>query len=219
MRSCQRERRRPSRGPLRGTALRGTTGLRLVADNPPFVLDVDSGRVEPLPVPALGRGTVSVSGVAGRAAVVVADAGANAKLYAVQGRSAQLNSLGWGTSVVSGTNGRSVWIKRQDGRSRCTLRQAALDGRPIRRPRPFPCATTIYPGGALGVIVNRTRVVDPLAGRTVLKTRWGILAAAGRRLVLAGPDRQLALLDAVTHSERRLGWPSIFTCWTFEPAR
>ena len=195
--------------PLRGTALQ-ESGLRLlVADEPPFVLDVDSGRVQRLPVPAVA-GIVAVAGVGGRSAVVVADAGANARLYSVRGRAARATSLGMGEQVVPAGDGRSVWIKRRDG-SRCTLRQTALDGRMLRASRPFPCATTLSPGGTLGVVVNRTRVIDPSTSRTVLTTRWGILAAAGRHLVLAGPNKRLALLDATTGRERALRWPSILT--------
>jgi hypothetical protein len=127
-----------------------------------------------------------------------------------------MTSLGVGESVVPAGDGHSVWIKRRDG-SRCTLRQVALDGRTLRVPRAFPCTTTLYPGGALGVVVNRTRVIDPRNSRTVLKTRWGVLAAAGTHLVLSGPGSRLALLDASTGAERRLRWPSILA-WLDQPA-
>jgi len=61
--------------PLRGVPLRGETGLRLVvADIPPFVLDVGTGRATPvLGIPAVKRGVLWVVGVAGRAAVAVAE--------------------------------------------------------------------------------------------------------------------------------------------------
>lgn len=200
--------------PLRGTPLKAS-GLRLlVADDRPFLLDVDSGRVVRPPVPAVA-GVVSVVGVAGSDAVVVADAGANALLHAVH-RSTRVTSLGSGIDVVPAA-GRSVWIKRRDGRH-CTLRQVALDGRTLRPPRAFPCATTIYPGGSRGVVVNRTRLIDPRTGRTVLKARWGILAGAGNQLVLRGPGTQLALLDASTGRERRLRWPSTLTGLEHYPA-
>jgi hypothetical protein len=59
------------------------------------------------------------------------------------------------------------------------------------------------------VVVSRTRVLDPLTGRTVLWTPWGVLAAAGETLVLAGPGKQFTLLDARRRTQRRLRWPSI----------
>jgi hypothetical protein len=199
--------------PLGGVPLRAT-GLRLlVADVPPFVLDVDSGRITRVrDVPAVRRGVLWVDGVAGKAAVVVADTAPDAKLYAVSGRGARVTYLGTGRNVWPAGDGRSVWIQSVVEASRCTLRQVGLDGRTIRAPRPFPCATGSDPaGGSLGVIVNRTRVLDPLTARTVLEARSGILAAAGERLLLAGPGKPFTLIDAETGVERRLRWPSILT--------
>lgn len=95
---------------------------------------------------------------------------------------------------------------------------AWLDGRKLRAARPFPCATTSDPpGGSLGLVVGRTRIVDPLTGRTVLRTRWGVLAASGSKLVLAGPGNGFTLLDGKAHRERRLPWPSILP-FTDRPA-
>lgn len=203
-------RRASDPAPLRGAPLRGETGLRLVvADNPPFVLDVHTGRVTPVPgLRPLTRGTLSVSGVAGRAAVVVArSAWRRADLYAIHGPATRVAALGTGTDVIAAADGRSVWIKSLAGRSRCALRRLTLDGTEVRGPRTFPCASTIYPGGSLGLVVNRTRVIDPSTGRMLLRTRWGVLAAAGTTLVLAGPSNHFTVLDAATHVQRRLPWP------------
>jgi hypothetical protein len=200
--------------PLRGVPLGHSTGLRLVvADNPPFVLDVDTGAVAPVPgIPAQDRGTVSVLGVGGRAAVVVAHSVyPRADLYAVRGPGAHASSLGTGSAVTPAADGRAVWVKSSVDEAHCTLRQVDLEGRELRAARAFPCASTIYPGGSLGLVVNRTRVLDPLTDRTVLTTRWGVLAAAGEKLVLAGPGERFTLLDAATRRERRLPWPSILT--------
>lgn len=200
-------------GPLRGIALGRETGLRLVvADNPPFVLDVDSGRVTRLPaVRPLSRGVLSVHEVAGRAAVVVARPGPDAVLYGVSGRAARVSPLGTGREVAPAADGRSVWVKGVTSRSRCTLRQVDLDGRQLRAPRPFPCRWRIQPGGPLGLVVHRTRLIDPRTQRTLLRSRWGVIAVAGTRLVTVGPDKRFALIDARTGAERRLRWPSILT--------
>jgi hypothetical protein len=195
--------------PLHGAPLR-ETGLRLVvADNPPFVLDVDAGRVTPLRrVRSLNGGTLSIVGVGGRAAVVVArSVWRRADLYGVRGRAARVSALGTGTDVVPAANGRSVWVKSFVNRSRCALRQISLDGKGIRAPRMFPCASTIYPAGSLGLVVNRVRVIDPGTSRTRLRTRWGVLAAAGQTLVLAGPRNNFTVLNAATGAQRRLRWP------------
>jgi hypothetical protein len=197
--------------PLRGTPLRGETGLRLlIAANPPVILDIDTGRAKPLPgVRPMNRGTLTIVGIAGRVAVVVArSARRHADLYAVRGREPRVSALGTGTDVIPAPDGRSVWVKSFTSASQCALRRTRLDGRQIRAPRAFPCASTIYPAGSLGVIVNRTHVIDPLTGRTILRTRWGVLATAGAKLVLAGPNNQLTLLDATTGVQQRLTRPS-----------
>ena len=199
---------------LRGVPLHGTTGLRLVvADKPPFVLDVDRGSVAPVrAVPTVKRGVLWVVGVGGRAAVVgVASAWRRAGLYAVRGRGARVSYLGTGSNVWPVRGGRAVWVQGLVGRSRCTLREVALDGRVLRAPRAFPCATASDPaGGSLGLVVHRTRLVDPLTARTVHTTRWGILAAAGTKLLLAGPGRRLTLLDTETGARRSLRSPAPF---------
>jgi hypothetical protein len=208
--------RQDSPAPLRGVPLGRETGLRLlVADVPPFVLDVDSGRATRMrDVPAVPRGVLWVVGVGGRAAVIVAKTEQHARLYAVAGRAARVAYLGTGTNVWPARGGGSVWVQSVAVRSRCAARLVGLDGRTLRVPRPFPCATRTDPaGGSLGVVNNRTRVLDPLTGRTILethfRTRWGILAVAGRHVLLAGPGKQFTLIDATTRVQRRLPWPSI----------
>jgi hypothetical protein len=197
--------------PLHGTPLAPDTGLRLlVADEPPFVLDVDSGRVTRVRgVPPSGLGVVWVAGVAGRAGLVVVDSWPNAAIYAL-GPGGRLASLGDGATVTPAADGRSAWIKRVVTRSRCTLRQVALDGRTLRAPRAFPCSwrPERQAAGPLGLVVNRTRVIDPLTGRTVYRARAGILVAAGKRLVLAGPSGALTVVDTATGSERTFARPS-----------
>ncbi len=193
---------------LEGAALRGETGLRLlVANDPPYVFDVDTGDVTPSGIPTMSSGTLSVVGVGGRSAVVVAHAaGKRADIYGVQGRGARLSPLGTGTNAWPASDGRHVWIQTAV-RSRCALRQMALDGRQTGMPRAFPCATVNDPaGGSLGLVVGRTRVLNP-QGRVVLQTRQGIWAVAGTKLVLAAPD-SFALLDGKTGASRTLRWPS-----------
>ncbi|MBA2461605.1 MAG: hypothetical protein H0V45_07575 [Actinobacteria bacterium] len=198
--------------PLRGAPLGGGTGLRLlVAANPPFVLDVDTGKVIPSGIPAMSRGTLSVVGVGGRAAAVVArSVWKRADIYAVRGREARVSPLGTGTNVWPAGDGRAVWVQSAASRSRCTLRRMGLDGRQLRAARAFPCATVSDPGGgSLGLVVRRTRVLDPQTGRLVLETPWGVWAVAGRKLVLAGPGKGFTLLDGETRAQQRLPWPSI----------
>ena len=196
----------PDPKPIAGTALDTDTGLRLlVADTAPFVLDVDSGRTARVAGIRDWGGVLWVVDVGGRGGVVVQRA--LGELFGVRGGSPP-SRLGRGAEAWPAADGRSAWIQATPSRGRCTLRRVALDGRMLQRARPFPCATPSDPaGGSAGLVVNRTRVVDPVSGRTVRRTRWGIVAVAGRTLVLSGPSDSLTLLDAVTGAERRLARP------------
>ena len=212
---------------LRGNPLPGTTGLHLVvADGRPFVLDVDTGSVTRLVgVDAANGGpVVVVTGVSARAAVVVADPlvsgssgpryARNAHLYAVRSGQATVSYLGLGSiDVAPETRGQGVWTTRVMSPSHCQLRWIGLGGRASAQ-RAIPCTSTVSPAGALGLVVNRTRIIDPRTGRTVLRTGQGVLAVAGRRILLAGPGYadapgyRFTLMDTATHAERRFGWPS-----------
>ncbi len=199
--------------PLRGVTLRGETGLRLlVADQPPFVLDLDSASVTPLAgVGAMTPGQPNVIfPVAGRAGIVASGA-SDHTLYAVRGRPLSVTPLGSGATATATSDGQAVWVQQRLGdsvRSPCTLREVGLDGVLLRAPRSFPCPF-YAPGGALGLVVGRgRRVVDPASGRTVLTTQGRILAVAGRKVVVVGPgEQQLTLRDAATKAKQRLRWP------------
>lgn len=199
--------------PLSGVTLPAGTGLRLlVAARVPFVLDVDSGRARPLAgIPPLRRGVLWVVGVGGRGAVVVAEREwPRQELYGVRGAGARAVPLGEGRALAAAGDGRSVWVLGPARGTRCVLRRVRLDGRVVRAPRPFPCAPIGDPaGGSLGLVANRTRLLDPRTGRVLLSMRFGIVAVAGKALVLAGPGRDLTLRDGTRGTERRLAWPSI----------
>jgi hypothetical protein len=153
------------------------------------------------------RGVLSVTAVAGVAGVV--DAGyPNAQIYVVRARGARPVFLGGGSYAVPSGDGDSVWIRSVSG-SACALRQVGLDGNQIGQAQPFACNETIQFGGSLGLISGRTRVVDPLTGRTILTTPYGVLAVSGKRLVLAGPEKAFTLLDSATGTQQKLAWPSI----------
>jgi hypothetical protein len=197
--------------PLAGLPLSGTSHLHLlVADNPPFVVDVDTGRFTPLRAPvAMRHGVLWVTAAAGDAGVIVAGH-PKGQIYGVGARRARLIFLGRGSAVVPSSAGRSVWIKSKAG-SACRLRQVALDGHQIGQASSLACSATIESAGSLGLVYSRVRVVDPLTGRTLLRTRYGVIAAAGNRLVLAGPGRRFTLLNTATGSQKKLAWPSVLT--------
>jgi hypothetical protein len=193
--------------PLAGEPLKGASRLHLlVASNPPFVLDVDTGRVTPIHAPAaMKRGVLSVTAAAGEAGVIVV--GYPGQIYLVRARGAHPIYVGAGRHAVPSGDGRSVWIKSIGG-SACRLRRVGLDGHQIGQAQSLACNATIQFGGSLGLVSNRTRVIDPLTGQKLLRTRYGILAAAGKRLVLAGPMKAFTLLDTATRRQQKLRWPS-----------
>src|SRR4051812_20222751 len=143
--------------PLTGVAFKGASHLHLlVASNPPFVLDVDSGRVTRIPAPVvMRRGVLSVTAVAGVAGGVAAG-DANAQIYVVRARGARPVFLGGGSYAVPSSDGHSVWIKSVSG-SACALRQVGLGGDQIGQVQSFACNETIQFGGSLGLIAGRTR--------------------------------------------------------------
>jgi hypothetical protein len=203
--------------PLRGTAL-GHTGLRLVvADIPPFVLDVDTGSVTRLRGADVAvDGTLWVLGVSPGAAVVVADSRdpgtPNKQLYEVRRGHAKVRVLGSGRDVAPDANGRGIWVTRVDGDSNCALRRIALAG-PTSAPRAIPCNWLIAPAGALGLVVHRTSVIDPFTAGEVLATQQGILAVAGKSILLTGPgdpssrDFEVTLKNTSTGVEHQLRRP------------
>jgi hypothetical protein len=196
----------PDPKPLAGAPIGNATGLQLlVADTAPFVLDVDTGRITPVAGIRSQPGVLWVVGVGGRGGIVVQGGSSKSTLFAVRDAGRRVARLGIGANAWPAADGRSAWIQAVADGGGCTLRRVALDGRVLRGPRRFPCATASDPeGGSLGLVVNRTRIVDPGSGRTVRRTRRGIVAVAGRTLVLAGPGERLTLLDAETGAERRL---------------
>lgn len=210
--------------PLRGAPLASRSELHLVvADDPPFLLDVDSGTATPIAgIPSLvaGGGVLWVVGVAGRSAFIVVLRTHDSAVYATHGPLAETTTyLGPGTQVAPGENPRALWIRSSVDGSNCSLRGVGLDGSTVSPSRPFPCDWNIdaTSGGSLGLVVRRTRVINPRTGATVFKSRLGILAIAGKRIVLRGPGRQFTLVNAATDSERRLPWPSVLG-WLDRPA-
>lgn len=145
-----------------------------MSNSQPFVLDVDAGTTTLLgAVPADRQQLVSVSGVGGRAAVTIVQSRREPdwQLFGLRGREPQVSSLGTGRAMAPAGDGAGVWVKSVVDSSHCTLREVGVDGRELRAPEPFACEATIASGGALGLVVNRTHVLDPLTGRTVLGTQ------------------------------------------------
>lgn len=200
--------------PLGGAPLPGHTGLRLlVADDPPFLLDVDRGRVTPITgLQVRDHPVLSVLAV-GRDAVVWLDRRARARgvpraeIYVVRRGTTKATSLARAWEVAPSADGRAVWLKSFIDARHCSLRELELDGRARRRARSVPCSTRLVDSGAGALLVQGSSVVDPRTGRTLLRS-GGIRAMAGR-FALTGDSRGgLALTDLRTGTVGGLSWPS-----------
>ena len=216
----------PVPGPLHGAPLAGSSGLRLlVAADPPFVLNVDTGAVRPVTgLNVKGNPVLSVLAV-GSDAVVWLDRRApsrsipRAEIYLVRRGTTRATRIATGWQVVPADGGRAIWLVSYKDLHHCTLTEIALDGRTRPRARPISCSTQLIDSGSRPVLVHGRRVVDPATGRTLLSTGslWAI--ADGRALTSTltrgcpgvsclGPGRPLTLTDLRTGTRWRLPWPS-----------
>ena len=200
--------------PLRGMPLTGSTGLKLlVAADPPVLLDVDSGRITPVGgLNVHGNPVLSVLAV-GRDAVIWLDRRTPAKrsptaeIYVVHhdGATATRIATAWG--VEPAANGQAVWLTSFKDAHHCELREVALSGRQLRS-RPIRCSTRLIDGGSGGLLIEGSSVVDPLTGRTLLRTD-AVWAIAGHyALTDSGCCHPLTVTDLRSGTRRMLPWPS-----------
>jgi len=203
-------------GELRGVPLTGATGLvLLVSADPPYLLDVDTGRVTPVKgLSVYGPGPVLSVLAAGPDAVVWIDRGPLASgnpregLYLVRHGSAFATGIAAGSDVQPAAGGRSVWVKSFIDAHHCTLREISLAGRPLRDPRPVPCSAALIDPGAGALLGEGRSVIDPASGRVLLRTS-SLWAIAGHVAVTSGePLRPLTLTDLRTGMRRALRYPS-----------
>ncbi len=198
--------------PITGVPLGRRTGLHLlVADLPPFVLDVDSGRTVPVRGISRRGAGVGVLAVGRGGAVVRVVTARTTELYGVRGLHRRISFLGTGRTVWPSSEGRAVWVQSHIAPARCALRKVGLDGRLVRPREPFPCASphAVPSAGPLGLVVDPDRVIDPITKETTLKTDLEIVAMAANTVLLADrQSRELALIDIATGVKKPLTWPS-----------
>jgi len=163
--------------PLRGVPLTGSTGLRLlIANNPPLLLDVDTGRITRIRgLNVRGHAVLSVLAV-GNDAIVWLDRDplattiprAEAEIYVVRRGATSATRLATGWQVAPATDGGAVWVKSYADAQHCTLREVALDGNERQSPRPVPCSTRLVDAGAGALLIEGSSVLDPSTGATLL---------------------------------------------------
>lgn len=161
--------------PLRGVALVGSTGLRLlVANVPPFVLDVDTGRITRISgLNTRGHPVLTVRAV-GKDAIVWLDRNLRARkapraeIYVVRSGATSATRLATAWEVAPAADGAAVWLKSYADAQHCTLREVALDGSERQGPRPVPCSTQLLDAGGRAVLVEGSSILDPNTGESLL---------------------------------------------------
>ena len=213
--------------PLPGVPLRSPAGLRLlVANDPePFVLDVDSGVIQPVTgLPAGDDRSVHVESV-GEDAVVVSrrdcrgsGCDADSLVYLVRHGSAVATRLGAASDVESSRDGRGVWLLTRQDSTHCTLGEVGLDSHPRRPARPVPCESVLIdelPAGLLVYVSGSRNGAGPYSALVTADGAFRRLpqvvdGVAGGDLVLSTvePGRLIVLTDLDSGVSHQLRWPS-----------
>jgi hypothetical protein len=201
--------------PFGGVPL-GHTGLRLVvAGNPPYTLDVDSGAVRTIRLRGLRHyASTFVRRVGRNVALVESPSCAdclNGEAFVLRPGDLVASSLGSASDAAPGRDGETVWLLRHEDVLRCTIRRVGLDGGTRVADRTMPCGS-IRGQEPPGIILTPAgdgdeSLVDPASGRVLLRART-ILGATGGVVLTAGRGRALVLHDLRTGSRRKLRWPS-----------
>lgn len=201
--------------PLRGVPLRGSTGLQLlVANDPPFVLNVDTGRVTPVGgLDVSGNPVISVLAV-GADAVIWLDRSPRpgnvltAEIYVVRRNETTAVPLATAWEVAPAADGAAVWLKSYSDADHCTLREVRLDGEERQGPRPLPCATRLIDAGGIPLLVEQGSVVEPHTGRNLVTS--GRVWAMTRDLVVtvAASKGPITLVDLRSGERWSFRYPS-----------
>jgi hypothetical protein len=176
--------------PLRGVPLRGATHLQLVVpSNPPYLLDVDTGRRTRIAGLKLGpRSLVAVSEV-GRDAVLYVDRynrpTRGAGIYLLRYRETHAVRLATAWQVAPSADGLAIWLKRYVDAKHCTLREVSLSGIERHSTRAIPCSLNLVDSGAGAVLEDSTAVFDPLTGDVIIPapSPTRLLAIAGEAAI------------------------------------
>jgi hypothetical protein len=206
-------------GGLHGVPLVGRTGLRLlVAADPPFVLNVDSGRVTPVTGVNIRRYPVLTVQAVGRDAVVWADgrSGRNPPVvYVVRHGTTRAIRIGTGSVAAPADHGHGLWLIGARGAHGCGLREVSLSGSGLRRPRRVACGSQLLSVGAdTAVVVHGHQVITPETGRTLLHAQslWAIAGGHALTSTGSGPPLRLVSLGGGDGdgggAGRSLRWPS-----------
>lgn len=201
--------------PLRGVPLTGSTGLTLVvANNPPFLLDVDTGRRTRIRGLDLGKHSVLSVQPVGRDAIVWLDRNnraskaPRAEIYVVRQGVTRATRLATAWEVARAADGMAVWLKSYEDAEHCALREVALDGGERRSPRAVSCSVNLVDSGSGAFLVDGDSVLDPSTGETLLDAGdlWTVIGDVA--ITMQGSQGPLTLTDLRSGERSRLRYPS-----------
>jgi len=213
--------------PSLGVPLRSPSGLRLLlaGDPTPFVLDVDTGAIQPLAgLPTDEDRSAHVESV-GEDAVVVSrrdcrgsDCDADSVVYLMRHGGTVATRLGAALDVEASSDGLGVWLLSRQDATHCVLGQVGLDGRQRRPTRSMPCESVLIEELPAGLLVYGSPPRNGGDPYSALVTADGAVrrlpevvdGEAGGDLVLSTvePGRLIALTDVGSGTSHRLPWPS-----------
>lgn len=199
---------------LSGVPLADTGLALLVASNPPFVIDIDTGRVTHVRgLDVRGEPVLTVLDV-GRNAVVWLQRRATgrsvprAEIYVVPDGTTRATRIATASEVAPSIDGAGVWLKSYLSRDRCSLREIDLGGSLRTRPWSVSCSSRLVNAGGRALLISGTRLVEP-ASRWMLARAPLALGLSRDVLVTAtGPQGSVVLTDLRTGSATRLAYPS-----------
>jgi hypothetical protein len=188
----------------------------LVAADPPFLLDVDTGKVTPLTgVDIADTPTLSVMEV-GTKTVISVEHGTppklpSSELYVVGRGGTRASRIATGSAITAApaADGAAVWVKSYETSRQCSLREVALTGKQLRRATRIACSTNLVNAAGRSLLLGRLWFSDPATG-----TRWRRRQTeypwifTGRYVLTADNDRlTLRLLDLTNHDQVSLRYP------------
>jgi hypothetical protein len=201
--------------------LQGPTGLRLlVADTPPFLLDLDRGSTREIAgVSVRGDTGVTVLPV-GEHALVLTYSFCNGcptapGVYLVRRGNTAATLLAANSNVVPARNGDGIWMLSRAAR-RCTVGEVGLDGRPRRTARHVGCRSALVAELPAGLLVDYVGPGGSEAHNALVKPNGGVVRLPYEHaqpivgdLLLTGVDRRTPLLlhDVRSGTSHRLRWP------------